>query len=45
MPEPINVAPFTGRVILPSSIKYASDAEKTNLPEVISTWPPPKLGA
>ena len=41
-PLPISVAPFTGRVILPSSIRYASLAEKTNLPLVMSTCPPPK---
>ncbi len=33
----INVAPFTGFVTLPFSIRYASEVEKTNLPEVIST--------
>ena len=37
IPEPINVAPFTGFVTLPFSIRYASEVEKTNLPEVIST--------
>lgn len=37
IPEPINVAPFTGLVTLPFSIRYASEVEKTNLPEVIST--------
>jgi len=30
---------------LPSSIRYASEAENTNLPEVMSTLPPPKLTA
>src|SRR6516162_8101556 len=44
-PLPIKVAPFTAGPILPSSIRYASDAENTNLPEVISTWPPPKWTA
>src|SRR5580658_3735766 len=44
-PLPINVAPLTGRVTLPSSIRYASLAEKTNLPLVMSTWPPPKFTA
>ena len=37
IPEPINVAPFTGFVTLPFSIRYASEVEKTNLPDVIST--------
>src|SRR5262249_8004173 len=41
-PLPMSVAPLTGRVTLPPSIKYASLAEKTNLPLVISTCPPPK---
>src|SRR5262249_5216842 len=41
-PLPIRVAPFTGRVTAPCSIRYASLAEKTNLPLVMSTWPPPK---
>ena len=45
IPEPISVAPFTALVTLPFSIRYASDVEKTNLPEVMSTWPPPKFGA
>src|SRR5471030_2651305 len=44
-PLPISVAPFTGYVILPFSIMYASDAENTNLPLVMSTWPPPKFTA
>ena len=35
----------TGAVTLPSSIRYASDAENTNLPFVMSTWPPPKFTA
>ena len=35
----------TGAVTLPSSIRYASDAEKTNFPLVMSTWPPPKFTA
>src|SRR5256884_1681240 len=33
--------PFTGRPSLPPSIRYASLAEKTNLPLVMSTCPPP----
>ena len=44
-PLPISVAPLTGRVSLPFSIRYASLAENTNLPLVMSTWPPPKLTA
>src|SRR5574337_184476 len=44
-PWPISVAPLTGFVIFPSSIMYASLAEKTNLPLVMSTWPPPKVTA
>ena len=44
-PLPISVAPFTGAVILPSSMRYASVAENTYLPLVMSTWPPPKLTA
>src|ERR1700730_3330591 len=36
-PLPINVAPLTAGPTLPSSIRYASDAENTNLPEVMST--------
>src|SRR6185437_2008765 len=44
-PLPISVAPFTGAVTLPSSIRYASLAEKTNLPFVMSTCPPPKFTA
>ena len=41
-PLPISVAPFTGYKILPFSTQKASLAEKTNLPLVMSTWPPPK---
>ena len=41
-PDPISVAPFIGLVILPFSILYASFAEKTNFPLVISTCPPAK---
>src|SRR4030095_16347926 len=44
-PLPISVAPFTGYVSLPSSIIHASPAENTNLPLVMSTWPPPKFAA
>jgi len=44
-PLPISIAPLTGTVFLPFSIRYASLAEKTNLPDVMSTWPPPKFGA
>src|SRR5262245_32561001 len=33
-PLPIKVAPFTGRVSLPPSMRYASLAENTNLPLV-----------
>ena len=36
---------FTGVVTLPFFIRYASDAEKTNFPLVMSTWPPPKFTA
>jgi hypothetical protein len=39
------VAPLTGYWILPFSTQKASLAEKTNLPLVMSTWPPPKLVA
>src|SRR5262249_38858809 len=41
-PSPIRVAPLTGMVTCPSSIRYASLAENTNFPLVMSTWPPPK---
>src|SRR5260363_300239 len=44
-PLPLSVAPLTGAVILPFSIRYASAAEKTNWPFVISTCPPSKLTA
>src|SRR5205814_3062972 len=44
-PLPISVAPLTAAPTFPSSIRYASEAEKTNLPEVISTLPPPNLTA
>src|SRR3954468_7671943 len=44
-PLPMSVAPFTGCVTLPSSMRYASAVENTNLPLVMSTWPPPKLVA
>ena len=44
-PFPISVAPFNGAVGFPFSIKYASEAENTNFPLVISTCPPPKLTA
>jgi uncharacterized repeat protein (TIGR01451 family) len=42
-PFPMSDAPRNGRVNLPSSIRYDSVAEKTKLPDVMSTWPPPKL--
>ena len=41
-PLPMKVAPLTGRRSLPASMRYASLAEKTNLPLVMSTCPPPK---
>src|SRR6185369_14899940 len=44
-PLPISVAPLTGAVTRPFSIRYASLAEKTNRPLVMSTWPPPKFTA
>src|SRR5207245_9002466 len=44
-PLPMSVAPLTGAVTRPSSIRYASLAEKTNLPLVMSTWPPPNATA
>ena len=44
-PLPISVAPLTGWVIFPFSIMYASAMLNTNLPFVMSTWPPPKLVA
>ena len=44
-PLPINIAPFTGAASLPPSIRKASVAWNTNRPEVMSTWPPPKLTA
>ena len=44
-PLPINVAPLRGCLTFPFSTKYASDAEKTNFPFVISTWPPAKFTA
>jgi hypothetical protein len=44
-PLPMIVAPFTGYWILPFSTQKASLAENTNLPLVMSTWPPPKLVA
>ncbi len=44
-PFPISVAPLIGRVTLPFSIMYASAMLNTNLPLVMSTWPPPKLVA
>ena len=42
-PLPISVAPLTGAVSRPSSICQASAMLNTNLPLVMSTWPPPKL--
>src|SRR6185437_14849596 len=36
-PLPMRVASRTGAVTLPSSMRYASEAEKTNLPLVMST--------
>src|SRR5579884_1197004 len=44
-PLPISIAPFTGAPTLPFSILYASVHWKTYLPDVMSTWPPPKLTA
>jgi hypothetical protein len=44
-PLPISVASLHRRGNPPSSIRYASEAEKTNLPLVISTCPPPKFTA
>ena len=44
-PFPISVAPLRGCLIFPFSTKYASEAEKTNLPFVMSTCPPAKLTA
>src|SRR5262249_4847601 len=44
-PLPMMVAPFTGYWMRPFSIQNASLAENTNLPLVMSTWPPPKLVA
>src|SRR6202008_2646334 len=44
-PLPISIAPFNGAPSLPFSILYASVHWKTYLPEVMSTWPPPKLAA
>ena len=41
----MSVAPLTGYWILPFSTQNASLAENTNLPLVMSTWPPPKLVA
>src|SRR5579871_4299215 len=41
-PSPIRVAPLTGVLIFPSSIRYASVHWNTNLPLVMSTWPPAK---
>ena len=41
----IKFTPVSGAVTLPSSIMYASEAENTNLPFVISTCPPPKFTA
>src|SRR5438477_2228591 len=44
-PLPMSVAPFTGYWMRPFSIQYASEAENTNLPLVMSTSPPPKFTA
>ena len=44
-PLPMIVAPFTGYCTLPFSTQNASLAETTNLPLVMSTWPPPKFVA
>ena len=41
----MSVAPFTGAVTFPFSIRYASLAENTKRPDVMSTWPPPKFTA
>ena len=44
-PEPISVASLMGFVILPFSMRYASEEVKTNFPEAVSTCPPWKLTA
>ena len=44
-PLPISDAPFTGAPSRPFSIRYASLAANTNLPLVMSTWPPPNVFA
>src|SRR5439155_22458316 len=44
-PLPISIAPLSGAPSLPFSILYASVHWKTYLPEVMSTWPPPKFAA
>ena len=36
---------FTTAVIRSPPTKYASDAENTNFPDVMSTYPPPKFTA
>ena len=40
-PTPISIAPLTGLVISPPSIRYASLISKTKFPFEMSTWPPP----
>ena len=40
-PSPISVAPLIGAPNLPSSMRYASVHENTNLPDTMSTCPPP----
>jgi len=42
-PSPIRVAPFSGSQTFPPRMRYASVQEKTNLPLVMSTCPPPNL--
>src|SRR3546814_3636754 len=42
-PSPIKVAPLIESPSLPFSILYASVQLKTNLPDTMSTCPPPKL--
>src|SRR6185295_12268514 len=42
-PLPISMAPLSGAPSLPFSIVNASVTLNTYLPEVMSTWPPPRL--
>ena len=44
-PLPIRVAPLRGAVSRPFSISQAWLALNTNLPLVMSTWPPPNCAA